>query len=281
VVVDDFQGSQPYHLVLFGEKSSLKPILGGIATEYQADLYLAKGDISSTRIHDLARDAAEDGRPLIIMYFCDCDPSGWAMPTAVAHKLRALKVEFWPELEFRCYQAALTPDQVRRYGLPESPVKESEPRGVNWTTMMGVAQTEVDALATLQPNLLRQIARDALDPFYDNTLDVRVNNVRARWRQQAQAAVDEGLGDDWQQRRDEAGDLLDALRDVIRETLDTVRVDADRYLPELPEIPVAEVDEQLQPMPLTDSNWPLEEHCRRLIARKNYRVDGGPPAKST
>ena len=32
---------------------------------------------------------------------------------------------------------------------------------------MGVEQTEIDALASLRPDLLRQIARDAIAPFYD------------------------------------------------------------------------------------------------------------------
>ena len=35
---------------------------------------------------------------------------------------------------------------------------------------MGVEQTEIDALAALQPNLLRQIATDAIARFYDDTL---------------------------------------------------------------------------------------------------------------
>ena len=39
---------------------------------------------------------------------------------------------------------------------------------------MGVEQTEIDALASLQPDLLREIARDAIAPFYDATLDQRV-----------------------------------------------------------------------------------------------------------
>jgi hypothetical protein len=38
--LDDFVGIQPYHLVLVGEKSSLRDVLEPIADEYEADLYL-------------------------------------------------------------------------------------------------------------------------------------------------------------------------------------------------------------------------------------------------
>ena len=37
-------GKQPYHLVIFGEKSSLSPILTEIADSFQADLFLPTGE---------------------------------------------------------------------------------------------------------------------------------------------------------------------------------------------------------------------------------------------
>jgi hypothetical protein len=49
--------------------------------------------------------------------------------------------------------------------LPSTPLKESERRADRWTERIGVEQTEIDALATLQPDLLRQLAHDAIQPF--------------------------------------------------------------------------------------------------------------------
>lgn len=58
------QITQPYHLVLVGEKSSLRPVLGPVASRYQADLYLPTGEISE---HSGAPDGAirGDRRPPI------------------------------------------------------------------------------------------------------------------------------------------------------------------------------------------------------------------------
>ena len=39
-------------------------------------------------------------------------------------------------------------------------------------------QTEIDALAALRPDVLNQIARDAITPFYDPTLARRVNRPK-------------------------------------------------------------------------------------------------------
>ncbi len=86
-----FSADQPYHLVLVGEKSSLRPVLNGVADRYRADLYLPTGEISDTQAYIMAQSAARDGRPMVVFYFHDCDPSGWQMPVSLARKLQALK----------------------------------------------------------------------------------------------------------------------------------------------------------------------------------------------
>lgn len=279
VGIEEFRGKQPYHLALIGEKSSLADVLGPIAERYQADLYLPTGNISNTRIWQLAANAAEDGRPLVVLYFSDCDPSGWNMPIEVARKLQAFKRLHFPQLEFQCYQAALTPQQVDAYrdganALPESPVKESDPRWERWASAMGVEQTEIDALATLQPDLLREIAEDWIAVFYDKTLDERVWQAKAEWVQQAQQALDEQTGDlEW--LRDDAAAKLAEKRDEIRAILDDVHVDTDNLdLPPIPAIPEAELDpNRAQPKPLCDSRWSFAIQTTRLRASKQYKEE--------
>ncbi len=113
-----FQAIQPYRLVLFGEKTSLEPVLAPIAEQRQADLYLPTGEASDTMIHQLASTAAEDGRRTVVFYLSDCDPAGWQMAISVARKLQALRVLKFPELDFEVRPVALFPDHVREYGLP-------------------------------------------------------------------------------------------------------------------------------------------------------------------
>lgn len=110
---EGFVARQRFHLALIGEKSSLASVLGPIAEDHEADLYLPTGNISNTMIHTLAKTSAEDGRPLRVFYFSDCDPSGWNRPVEVARKLQAFKIRSYPDLDFACFRVGLTPDQVR------------------------------------------------------------------------------------------------------------------------------------------------------------------------
>jgi hypothetical protein len=263
--------TQPYHLVLVGEKSSLAAVLGPIAQRYQADEYWMTGETSDTRIYQMARSAADDGRPMVVLYFGDCDPSGWQMPISVARKLQAFKVIEFPQLVFEVHRVGLTPDQVRMYGLPSSPLKDTEKRADKWFKAMGVEQTEIDALATLQPGLLVEIAETAITPFHDDTLDQRVRQATEDWRELAQQAIDEQSDDDIEQLREDAATALDEKRAEIEQILNTVRVDPDEFdLPE-PMIPEAILDPELQSaVPLCNSRWAFRQQCMRLIASKRY-----------
>jgi hypothetical protein len=88
----DFAPRQPYRLVFFGEKTSLEDVLAPLAIEFNADLYLTGGQISDTLLHGMARDAVNDGRPLVVLTFSDFDPAGyWDMPTCIGRKLQALR----------------------------------------------------------------------------------------------------------------------------------------------------------------------------------------------
>ena len=71
---DGWDKRQPYHLVLFGEKSSLEDVLEPIASRFTADLYVMTGEMSDTYIGRMARDNAQDGRPLRVFTVSDFDP---------------------------------------------------------------------------------------------------------------------------------------------------------------------------------------------------------------
>jgi hypothetical protein len=268
--VKGFIGDQPYRLVLIGEKSSLRPVLEPIAYRYQADLYLPTGEISDTQLYAMARRAAADGRDMVVFYFSDCDPSGWQMPVSVHHKLRAFKdLEFDDAFECQMRPVVLTPDQVRRYELPSTPLKDTEKRAGRWFDAMGVLQTEVDALAALRPDLLAELAETAIAPFYDATLARRVERARREWIARAQPLLDEHLGDHAGQIRADAAARLDEVRAEAERILDEIPFDTTGL--ELPEfdIPEAELG-GTPPPPLCDSRWDFTEQCRLLKARKAY-----------
>ena len=230
-----FEPRQPNRLVFFGEKTSLFDVLDPLAIELNADLYLMSGQISDTYLYQMAKDAAADGRPLVVFTFSDFDPAGyWDMPTAIGRKLQALRDLMFPELEFTVVHAALGPDQVA--DLPSSPLKDGESRAAKWKELYGHEQTEIDALATLQPRRLEQIARDAVAPYFDSGLAARVQAARDAWQEIADAEVAEQIDADRLDRlKNRAADALDELRAVNAE-LDAM---ADEIVvaepPDLPE----------------------------------------------
>jgi hypothetical protein len=271
----DFQAAQPYRIVMIGEKSSLDDALAPIASSYGADLYLPTGEMSDTLIYNIASVGAADGRPMVVLYFSDADPAGWQMPISVGQKLRAFKAGFFPELEFCEYRVGLTPDQVREYGLPSTPLKETELRANDWYTAFGLEQTEIDALATLRPDALRQLARDAIKPFYDTTLDRRVSAARWAWTDEAQAVINNGI--DQEQLGNIRAELeakLAELRNEIDSINNALRINiSDFDLPPIPPVPEPEVSGS-NGKPLLDSSWSFAAQCKALIDSKAYKIDG-------
>jgi len=273
--VAGFEGVQPYKIVMVGEKSSLGEVLAPIAQRYEADLYLPTGCLSDTLIFQMAKIGAEDGRPMRVLYFADCDPAGWNMPIEVGRKLQAFQALRYPELRFEVHRVALTPDHVREYGLPSTPLKDTELRADRWRQAMGVQQTEIDSLASLRPDLLREIALKAIEPFYDATLNRRVDQARREWITAAQRVIDGTVDQGRLDRlRAEAESRLAELVEQIETINDQMRLDVGDFdLPPV-EVPQSDLGDAMQPKPLVDSEWSFGDQCRALIDSKAYRAGG-------
>jgi hypothetical protein len=276
VGVADFNGVQPFKLVLFGEKSSLAEVLEPIASEHKADLYLPTGEISDTLLHQMAKVGAEDGRSMAVLCFSDADPAGWQMPVSISRKLQAFRALYFADLRFQVYRAALTPTQAGEYGLPSTPLKDTEKRGDAWRAAMGTEQTEIDALASLRPDLLREIARAALAPFFDYTLDGRVEEAWEEWNEEAARIATEQLGAHQLGRlQRQATEKLATIRAEVDALKAAMRFDtSDLRLPEAV-VPEAELNGHQPALPLADSAWSFAEQCRRLLDSKGYRQQGG------
>jgi len=154
-----------------------------------AELILSTGEMSDTLISGLAERAAADGRPAVVLYFADFDPSGWQMPISVSRKLQALRDLRHPDLEIEVHRVAVTLEQVRAYGLPSAPLKPTEQRADRWKTVMQHEQTEIDALLALHPGEVQQLARRAMSPFFDWTLRRRTESAIATWQREARARM--------------------------------------------------------------------------------------------
>lgn len=275
--ITGFAGRQRYALTIFGEKASLDHVVTPIASRFGADLILGTGETSDTRIWEIARDAAADGREMIVFTLTDCDPAGYQMTISIARKLQALRDLHFPTLRFQVVPASLTVEQVKRLGLPSTPLKETELRADRWREAFGVQQTEIDALAEAAPDELRKIIIEAISPYFDATLDRRVAVARAGWQEAAQQIVDEHAD----------ADALDSIRDRAEATFERFSAEVEAInddlaavaegIPELPppEVPEPEITEEQErrQSPLISTSMEWAEATRILIARKQY-VDG-------
>jgi hypothetical protein len=279
IYVDNFEGRQPYRLALYGEKTSLSPVLRPIAERFKADLYLPTGEISDTQLHIMASNAAKDGRRLIVFAVADFDPAGWQMSISIGRKLQAFRDLLFSGLEFEVRPIALTREQAEELDLPSTPLKETEKRADRWRAAMGREQTEIDALATLRSNELIRIVTKAIAPFHDDDLSHRVWRAKSDWEDRAREALEEQLGDDHRAAlHGYLAEQLNAIRAQLEEIESQARLsttDLDLELPPI-EIPEPEVDESLQGLPLLSSSWPWAKQTRALIDRKRYGNEGAP-----
>jgi hypothetical protein len=211
-----FPVNQPYRIIMIGEKASLDSVLLPVVKEVGGELLLPTGEISETLVADMAARVATDGRPAVVFYFSDFDPSGNQMAVSVSRKLQALRDLLYQDLAMELYPVALTLEQVREYGLPSTPLKESERRADRWREAMGHEQTEIDAMIALQPRALRQIARDAIAPFYDPSLEGRTKEASEAWHEEAEERMRSHPA--YQEALLRLESALDALRGSARET---------------------------------------------------------------
>jgi hypothetical protein len=242
-----------------------------------AELLLLTGEISEAFAYGICARAMQDGRTLRIFYFADFDPSGWQMSVSLARKLQAHIVREFPDLDVRLIRVAMTVEQVRQFGLPDSPIKRGDKRAAAWRERWGCEQVEIDALAALRPALLAQITRDTLAPYYDATLVERFAAVDTfpphvgDWLHNlpAHQAATRAIRARHKQMREVAAALNAAVRDGSATVRSAVASAEDR--PEVPPVKIAPI---VPPEPERDTVFDSREDfvtaTRRLQQLKRY-----------
>jgi hypothetical protein len=130
----------------------------------------------------------------------------------------------------------------------------------------------IDALAALQPALLRRMARQAIAPFFDPTLFKRCSETQEQWRDACQQAVEEQTNQEHlDDLAEQANEAIETVREQIRALEEQIRIDPRDYeLPGCPDLPEPEIAAEPDGSPLIDSAWSWAEQSRRLIASKAY-----------
>ena len=73
----DFWDQQPRRVMVVSEKGTVRGLLKPVLDDFAVGFQVMHGFGSATTVHDISED--DDGRPLIILYVGDYDPSGMCM----------------------------------------------------------------------------------------------------------------------------------------------------------------------------------------------------------
>jgi hypothetical protein len=153
---------QEHNVYLAVEKDALAGLLWDWFGELGVGIVAVRGYSSESLCELIADEAAEDGRPTMMLYAGDFDPTGEDIPRDLAERLNRVRVE----------RIALTREQVEHFDLPPQPGKRSDSRSARFELEHGrLVQVELDALA---PDDLRALYQEALAPFWDEPIYERV-----------------------------------------------------------------------------------------------------------
>jgi len=157
----DRQDDQKYNIEIWTEKDAVSNILKRVSRYYHISLVVDRGYSSSTFMYD-AYHRMEGGRPTIILYVGDHDPSGLDMIRDIETRLN--KFRFY---DFEIVHVALTMEQIKKYNPPPNPTKMTDPRAWRYTNQHGQSSWELDAL---EPKVLKEIVKDAVKNHLDEKI---------------------------------------------------------------------------------------------------------------
>ena len=150
----DFWNQQPARVEVWSEKGTIRGVLAPVLDEYAVGFRVMHGFASATAVYDVAQD--DDGRPLIVLYVGDHDPSGMFM----SERDLPDRLEKYDGAHVKLRRIALTREQTT--GLLSFPAtdKKKDKRYPWFVRNFGRECWELDAL---DPNVLRDIVQAEIE----------------------------------------------------------------------------------------------------------------------
>jgi hypothetical protein len=154
----DFWNQQPHRVQIWSEKGTVRGLLTPVLDHYAVGFNPVHGFTSATNAHDVSED--DDGRPLIILYVGDFDPSGMFM----SEEDLPNRFSKYDGDHITIKRIALTREQVG--ALPSFPAtdKRKDPRYKWFVANYGDRCWELDAM---DPNDLRACVERAIIELID------------------------------------------------------------------------------------------------------------------
>lgn len=157
---------QPVRIYVGVEKSGTVRQLREAFDDYDLPVVAVRGFDSQSHIDQVIAAVAADGRPAVLLYLGDYDPSGDDIMRDFAARTGC-----WETTE----RVLLTREQVNRYGLPRNLAKPNDSRNGGFLARHGeLVQVEMDALP---PETLRELTEQAVALHWD---DAQYQRVLAR-----------------------------------------------------------------------------------------------------
>jgi ParB-like chromosome segregation protein Spo0J len=157
----DLLQSQDFYLEVVAEKLTVETPVKRAAKEFTATYSIGRGYGSIDFKHEVAKRFRQSGKPFMkLLMLGDFDPEGEDIVRNMASSLRD---EF--DVDVDGYKVALTPDQVRAFGLPPNLLaKKTSSRAKGFTARHGKHAYELEAL---EPAALQTLVRDAITAAID------------------------------------------------------------------------------------------------------------------
>lgn len=153
---DRTQG-QDVNLYIGVEKHGLVELLRSWFGPMGLPILAFGGYSSQSYVDEVADDIEQDGRPSVILYAGDFDPSGVDIPRDFLDRLE--------DADVTLERVALNADQVTTFDLPPQMGKASDSRASQFVASHGrLVQVELDAL---DPDDLRGVFTEAIRPLWD------------------------------------------------------------------------------------------------------------------
>ena len=161
--------TQPTHVEIWCEKDALTPVINPVCQRYGVTFCAIRGFDSETFTYVSSQDLKAVGKPAVIYYFGDHDPSGWFLAKGLQDDLRRFGAEVW------VYPVAVKPAQVAQWNLPTRRAKRTDSRYAAFVQEFGSDLcTEVDAIP---PTILRQLVEECIRSEIDFEMWARTENI--------------------------------------------------------------------------------------------------------
>lgn len=151
----DLWARQPRHVEVWCESDSIAGVLDDVTMPAGVALFPCRGQSSKTLVYEAAQSYARIGKPVVVLYVGDWDPSGLAIPFSVEDRM----ARYSDGIELDLRRIAVTPEDVAADWFITHSVNRRDPnypRFADRCRLMDLAPQVAVEVEALPPDELRE-----------------------------------------------------------------------------------------------------------------------------